>query len=250
MDFLYYIGIIIFLAIIVTLKIKSAKIKGFLGEIKVNDYLKQLGPDYFPFHNIIIRTSEGETVQIDHIVLSEYGIFVIETKNFKGWIFGKENAEYWKQVIFNNKYSFRNPIKQNWSHIYALKNVLSDFSNIKYFSIIVFSGNAVLKDIESHVPVVYEDSLNHTIIKYSTKKYLSPENIRQIKDLLETLQSANKVLKKTHIENINKNISNKQFKMQNLICPKCNCALIVRNGKYGKFYACPNYPKCKFTMKY
>lgn len=58
MDFLYYIGIIIFLAIIVTLKIKSAKIKGFLGEIKVNDYLKQIGPDYFPFHNIIIRTSE------------------------------------------------------------------------------------------------------------------------------------------------------------------------------------------------
>lgn len=246
----YTIIIIIFLVLTVIVKLNLSKIKGLIGELKIKGNLNQLDSGYFPLHNIIIQISNSKTVQIDHVVVSEYGIFVIETKNYKGWIFGNENAEYWKQIIFNNKYSIRNPVKQNWSHVYALKGILSDFSDVKYFPIVVFSGDAVLKSIESRVPVVYEYDLNHTIIKCSTEKYLSAENVKQIKDLLGTLQLTNKTLKKTHIKNIERNISDKHLKMQNLMCPKCNCGLVLRTGKYSKFYGCPNYPKCKFTMKY
>ena len=71
------------------------------------------------------RTGGEATSQIDHLVLSEYGIFVIETKRYKGWIFGSEKAENWTQVIFKEKHQFRNPVKQNWSHVYALKSVLT-----------------------------------------------------------------------------------------------------------------------------
>lgn len=132
-------------------------------------------------NDVLLRSSKGLTSQIDHLVLSEYGIFVIETKNYKGWIFGNEKAENWMQVIFKEKHQFRNPVKQNWSHIYALKSVLSDFPCAKYFPIVVFSGSATLKDIESSVPVIYENELNATIRRYSTEKCLTAEQLSLIK---------------------------------------------------------------------
>lgn len=63
--------------------------------------------------------------QIDHIVLSIYGIFVIETKNYSGWIFGHANQREWIGVYYQRQYRFQNPIKQNWSHIYALSKLLN-----------------------------------------------------------------------------------------------------------------------------
>ena len=94
------------------LKLNSARIKGAAGEAKVNAVLHFLG--------------------------AEYGIFVIETKRYKGWISGSEKAENWTQVIFKEKHQFRNPVKQNWCHVYALKSVLTDFPRAKYHPIACF----------------------------------------------------------------------------------------------------------------
>jgi hypothetical protein len=76
----------------------------------------------------------NKTTQIDHIVVSNYGIFVIETKNYKGWIMGNEYDEYWRQVIYKRKEKLYNPIKQNYGHILALKGVLKNFSDLNYIS--------------------------------------------------------------------------------------------------------------------
>jgi DNA topoisomerase-1 len=32
-----------------------------------------------------------------------------------------------------------------------------------------------------------------------------------------------------------------------MVCDKCGANMIVKNGRFGKFAACPNYPTCKNT---
>ena len=231
-------------------KILKPKIKGSVGEFKVNTRLNFLGDNYIVMKDLILNSSNGYTSQIDQIVLSEYGIFVIETKNYKGWIFGNEKSENWTQVIYKEKHSFRNPVKQNWSHIYALKNVLSDYPNIKYHPIVVFSGNATLKNIESSVPVIYDNKLNKTIRRLSNLKCLTIDEVNTIKTILESSVVTEKGSRKEHVKNIRKNIAEKELKKKNLICPRCNGELKLRNGKNGKFYGCSNYPRCRFTMSY
>ena len=242
--------IVFILIIVIVLKINSSKIKGSIGEAKVNTRLNFLGKEYIVLKDILIKTSDGYTSQIDELVLSEYGLFVIETKNYKGWIFGNEKAENWTQVIYKEKHTFRNPIKQNWSHIYALKSLLSDYPNIKYHPIVVFSGNATLKSIESSIPVIYSNKLNSTIRKLSFEKCLSIDELNKIQTILESSELKERNARKEHIKNIKQNVREKKIKMANLICPRCNGELKLRNGRNGKFYGCSNYPRCRFTMPY
>ena len=84
---------ILVVIVFIIIKIYSPKIKGAIGETKVNTRLNFLGNEYTVFKDILIKSSNGLTSQIDELVLSEYGIFVIETKNYKGWIFGNEKSE-------------------------------------------------------------------------------------------------------------------------------------------------------------
>ena len=247
MIFLILIAIILLFILKKTLQ---PKIKGTIGEFKVNTRLNFLGEDYIVMKDLILNSSNGYTSQIDQLVLSEYGLFVIETKNYKGWIFGNEKSENWIQVIYKEKNSFRNPVKQNWSHIYTLKNVLSDYPNIKYHPIVVFSGNATLKNIESSVPVIYDNKLNKTIRRLSNLKCLTIDEVNAIKTILESSVVTEKGARKEHVKNIRKNIAEKELKKKNLICPRCNGELKLRNGKNGKFYGCSNYPRCRFTMSY
>ena len=245
--------IIVFILIILVyflIKIYSPKIKGSIGEAKVNTRLNFLGKEYIVLKDILINSTNGYTSQIDELVLSEYGLFVIETKNYKGWIFGNEKAENWTQVIYKEKHTFRNPIKQNWSHIYALKSLLSDYPNIKYHPIVVFSGSATLKSIESSVPIIYSNRLNSTIRKLSFEKCLSIDEVNKIQKILESSELKERNARKEHIKNIKQNVREKKIKMANLICPRFNGELKLRNGRNGKFYGCSNYPRCKFTMPY
>lgn len=242
--------IFIVLILVILFKINSSKIKGSVGEFKVNTRLNFLGNEYISLNDILIKSSNGNTSQIDELVLSEYGIFIIETKNYKGWIFGNEKSENWTQVIFKEKHTFRNPIKQNWSHVYALKNVLSEFPNIHYFPIVVFTGDATLKGIESTVPVIYSNRLNSTIKNLSSEKCLSQTEVEKIKSILESVEITEKMARKEHVKNIKQNIVEKQLKIENLICPRCNGELKLRNGRNGKFYGCSNYPRCRFTIPY
>ena len=244
------IATIIIIFIVFVLKLNSTKIKGAFGEFKIDICLKFLSSDYEVLNDVLIKCSNGNTTQIDHIILSEFGIFVVETKNYKGWIFGKETAENWTQIIYKERNSFRNPVKQNWAHVYALKNILADFPAVKYYPIVVFAGRATLKNVESSVPVIYSGMLRRTIKKYSVAKCITKDDLLGIKLLLENVQISDKVSRKQHIQNIRQRVTEKQIKVESLICPRCNGALKLRKGKYGQFYGCSNYPNCKFTMPY
>ena len=103
--------VIALIAASIVLRIYEPAIKGIIGEKRVRKQLDKLSPEnYRVLNDVMVRTEKG-TSQIDHVVVSIYGIFVIETKNYTGWIHGSENSEYWTQSIYRKKTKFRNPIR-------------------------------------------------------------------------------------------------------------------------------------------
>ena len=235
----YLVGTIIY-------NFNLSKIKGEKGEYSVAKRLQKLNKnEYLIFNDIYLKIDERST-QIDHLVISEYGIFVIETKNYNGWIYGYENSEFWTQTFYKKKTKFRNPIKQNWSHIYFLKKVLSDFKQVKYYPIIVFTGKAELKKIYSQVPVIYKNDLIIAIRKNKTV-YLTIEQVNDIAKQVSKYIITDKKIKKEHKRYVKRHILERKNKVNSLICPNCDGKLEIRNGKYGKFYSCSNYPTCKFS---
>lgn len=121
-------------------KERKTTLKGKIGEqiVKVA-VLSKLNPrDYRYFHNLIVPTDNG-TTQIDNIIVSRFGIFVVEAKYFQGWIYGKEREEKWTHTLSSySKYSFQNPLRQNYKHIKALSRLL-DIPEKQFHSIVVFT---------------------------------------------------------------------------------------------------------------
>ena len=125
--------------------LKSPWFKGFAGEILVHISAKiHLKKDkYHVLRNVTVPTADG-TTQIDHIIVSEYGVFVIETKNMKGWIFGGERQRTWTQKRFKYTKKFQNPLHQNYKHVETLKSML-ELTEQQIFSIVVFVGSSTFK---------------------------------------------------------------------------------------------------------
>lgn len=239
----YIWALIILLGII---KIFKPKIIGFLGEKEVAFFLLWLDSKKYKVINNLMTNIEGETTQIDHLIISNFGIFVVETKNYKGWISGDEFSDYWTQVIYKHKEKLYNPIKQNYGHVQALKTALKEFPNIVYFPIVVFTTRADLK-VKTNTDVVYTTGMIKTIKKHQTE--IISDDIRdKIYTYLNTLNITDRNLRKKHVHNINEKKNERKNKISNNICPRCGGSLIIRNSKYGSFKGCSNYPKCKFSF--
>jgi len=138
----------IILIVIVTLLsalFKSPWFKGKWGEFQIALLFKLFLPKdcYTVLHNITLPT-EDDTTQIDHIVVSRYGIFVVETKNLKGWIFGSERQDTWTQKIFKVSHKFQNPLRQNYKHTQTLGSLLELDSSVIH-SVVVFIGDSTFK---------------------------------------------------------------------------------------------------------
>jgi hypothetical protein len=116
------------------------------GEDLMRKYLSDsfTAPDYHLINNITLRVEDG-TTQVDRILVSNYGVFVIETKDYNGWIFGNQKHSTWTQVIFNIKYKFQNPIHQNYKHVRAVQSLLDFLPTKAVFSVVVFTGDAEFK---------------------------------------------------------------------------------------------------------
>ncbi len=129
------------------------------GEASVRNLITSSfkAPNFYLLNNITIPFQDG-TTQIDHILVSTKGIFVIETKRYSGWIFGNENSEKWMQVLYRMKSRFQNPLRQNHRHVQAIQHLFDFLPKEQMHSIVVFAGNAVFK---SPVPkgVVYLNQL-------------------------------------------------------------------------------------------
>ena len=131
------------------LKAYKPVLKGKFGEFAVSIHAKKyLTEDYILLNNCTLPDEQLGTTQIDHILLSPYGIFIIETKNYKGWIFGGERQKMWTQKIFKNSYKFQNPLHQNYKHQKVLEVLLSDIIATEYLhSVIVFMPDCEFKTV-------------------------------------------------------------------------------------------------------
>ena len=227
-------------------KLIEAKVKGAFGEYQVAKILSSLPKnEYRILNNVMLPTDKG-TTQIDHIVVSVYGIFVIETKNYRGWITGGEHSEKWTKNMYGKKYSFYNPLRQNYGHIKTLQKILN-VPNNAYVSIVTFSHKATIK-VKTSEHLIYFSKIKSVIKSYTN--CVIEKN--QLDILVNTILSANidtKEKRKEHISNIKENVKINEQAINMGICPKCGGQLVKRQGKYGKFLGCSNYPKCRFIKK-
>lgn len=227
------------------------------GERCVARKLKRLSKEYVTLNDILLPTHYG-TTQIDHIVVSPYGIFVIETKDYKGWISGHEDSEEWKQSLIGEKrfwgrskkqYRLPNPILQNKSHTKALNAILKKIGYFPIIPIVVFSDNAELKITTPNYTVINWCDLRSTIKSYKIP-IMSQENVQLIASTISSANITTKGSRENHIRYVETIKQNKEQAISNGKCPRCGGHLVERKGKHGKFLGCSHFPKCRFTKNF
>jgi hypothetical protein len=235
----------------VVLFVKSSFGRGLIGETLLSLVIKiRLDKKkYQLLYDVTLRTEDG-TTQIDHIIVSQYGIFVIETKNMKGWIFGSEHQKFWTQNIYKQKHTFQNPLHQNYKHTKTLEKLL-DIDSSKIFSVVVFVGDATFKT-EMPDNVVYSGGLFRFIDAHQEILFTPSEMWRIVEDIEDGRLSKGLKTHREHVKNIKTNMHEKKRQIDTLVCPRCSNRLVLRKAGKGaylgkEFYGCSSYPRCRFT---
>lgn len=221
----------------------SSEKLGKQGESKTRrDIWLSLNSDtYERVHDLIIPSQNG-TTQIDHLIISPYGLFIVETKNLTGWIFGSERQANWTQSLYGDKYSFQNPLRQTFRQKKILAEYL-EFPENCIHTVIYFVGNCTFKtDLPSNV-------INGGIgryIKSFEDAILADQELEVITDKVKKLLENTSLTDTTHIQSLNDRHNS------NNICPKCGCDLVERTVKNGAragstFIGCSGFPKCRYT---
>lgn len=223
--------------------------------------------------NIYVPKDNGETSEIDVVFITQKGIFVIESKNYSGWIFGDEKSVYWTAMLPNKvKNKFYNPIKQNKTHIKWLGQYLND--DIPLFFLVVFSERCELKKVavdSKEVYVIKRDAL-YAAVKHiwdNSADKLDDAKIESVYTRLQELTNADVAVKAAHIADIEKKYKKTvavqeheketeipiqdSVQKEELICPLCGNQLLLRTAKKGanagnQFYGCCNFPKCRYIQ--
>lgn len=209
--------------------------------------VNMFGRNGVTLRNVYIPTDDGGTSEIDLLYITQKGIFVLESKNYSGWIFGNEKQYQWTASLPNREKSrFYNPIKQNQVHIKWLQKFID--SEIPMFSLIVFSDRCELKKVtvsDPNVRVFNREQTYWVIRKIweANPDVLSEDRIKELSEKLGVLTNVDEAVKAAHVE---------QIQQKAMICPWCGSTLALRTSKRGEnagnqFYGCTNYPKCRFT---
>ncbi len=190
--------------------------KGKYGEYLTYKYLKEYEAKGAKFlFNTYIPKDDGETTEIDVLMICSKGIFVFESKNYSGWIFGSEYQKNWYQTLptgrgRSHKEHFYNPIMQNYSHIKHLKAMIGDSFPMR--SVIVFSDRCTLKSIqlksEDIVVVNRYDVLKavNSICAQVAENAMTDNDIKYVYDRLYPYTQVDSSIKEKHIDNIHKNL--------------------------------------------
>ena len=236
--------------------------KGQAGETSVYRILEKLDGRKALLPNCCLPMPDGTATEVDLILLHESGVYVIESKNCSGWIFGSENQEKWTQSQ-RSKYGvqktrFYNPIWQNRAHIRALMRLLKG-KTVPFYSYIAFGDGCELKDIRltsgMHHVTQYR-SLLKEISRNAQRmgRCLSDETMDEIYELLVQYAGAAEEQKAQHTGELHA----KQYPLIQLdgtwVCPQCGGQLVLRTAKTGPdagrpFWGCSNYPECRFIYQ-
>jgi hypothetical protein len=170
--------------------------------------LEKLKGHYKLLTNLYLPKKDGSTTEVDIVMLSEYGCYVFESKNYSGWIFGDEKYKNWTQMLPNKqKEPFYNPVWQNKTHIHALKSVLELNDDHIFKSYIIFSERCTLKKLNitsSNVKVIKRNELIPSIKREinTQEKLLTNFQIENFYAKLIQYSHADEEMKKEHIQQI------------------------------------------------
>ena len=212
--------------------------------------------------NLYLPKGNGETSEIDLVYITAKGIFVFESKNYSGWIFGDESGQYWTVMLPNReKHRFYNPIRQNRTHIKWLRSYVGP--NIPLYSIIVFSERCELKQVtinSADVRVIKRDRTYATVrsIWETAPDSVPDDEVSALYEKLKPLTNADAATKAAHIDHIRKvyqgqkSQEESQAATDNKLCPRCGKTLVLRTARVGanagkQFWGCSGYPSCKYT---
>ena len=259
--------------------------KGRKGEKIVAKELKDLKKrDYIILNNLILPTSTNRTSQIDHIVVSTRGIFVIETKSLAGRISGSEHSQYWTQHMASQSRQIYNPLLQNASHIRVLRRLFPEMDADFFISVIVFTEawriDVRADEIVESRTFLPDRHIRRTFIPSERrkrkwwrpssevrldptrvivtleeltaemkrrKKIIQRNELRQIADKIRENTLGSRQERRTHKEYARDTSRNIAREIRLGICPRCGSRLVIKKGENGEFVGCENYPDCRFT---
>ncbi|TCS36412.1 NERD domain-containing protein [Reinekea marinisedimentorum] len=227
---------------------KTPWFKGQVGEALVRFAAKLRLPEetYQRIHNVTLPTPDG-TTQIDHIFVSPFGIFVVETKNMKGWIFGNEKQAQWTQKIYKKSFKFQNPLRQNYKHVKALEAAL-DLPPETIHSVVVFTGESTFK---TPMPANVTAGMGYIrYIKSFTKPVLNETQVTMAVSQIASGRLAPTL--KTHRQHVQQ-LKTRADKNAERKCPKCGSSMVLRTVKRGEnagkeFWGCSGFPKCRVVQ--
>lgn len=206
-----YLGLALAFMVLVGV-LRSPRFKGWAGEQRVQRLIRQrLNPlIYVDLHNVTLPTADGGSTQIDHLIFSPYGLFVLETKNFQGWIFGTEKQREWTQQIFKKRSKFQNPLRQNYKHIKTLQELLG-MESAHVHSVIAFVGDCEFKT-EMPPQVTRGDGFAAYIQSFDQAVW-SPEQMQMWLDKLDEVKlQPGRATDKRHVAHVKQLQSTKQLR--------------------------------------
>lgn len=224
--------------------------KGRLGEASINFRTQRL-LDQSVYHlipDVMLPTPDG-TTQIDHVIVSRYGIFVVETKTYKGWIYGGERDAQWTQVNYRRKDRFQNPLRQNYKHTKTLSE-LTGIPESYFNSLVVFVGEAKFKTTMP-ANVVYAQDF-HKYIKSHQTPIIKDEQVSEIVGVIqEWAGTVSDDQKADHVKNLRQNKAPVAASGPAPVCPRCGEPMVLRTSRKdgNHFWGCSKYPKCKGTKQ-
>ena len=180
------------------------------SEARLSGALKMrfLAPDYHLLNHVTLRLEDG-TTQIDHVLVSRFGIFVIETKDYKGWIFAGPRDRYWTQVLYLAKFRFQNPLRQNHRHVRAIQELLDFLPPDVVRPVVVFTGDAEFK---TNIPEgVFTVAGLLALIEGTTAEVMSVNRVQFCVGRLETTRlSITKATDVEHVQGLRRRYGNDQ----------------------------------------
>ena len=230
------------LVLIVTAVLALPQVRGWIGEktTTVGLRLRLDAETYRQIDNVIVPSRNG-TTQIDHVLVSVYGIFVIETKNMKGWIFGSAENDTWTQVLVGKKYQFQNPLKQNYRHTRCLAEYLH-LDHRVFHSVVWFIGDCTFRT------AMPENVLNAGLSGYIEKfsaRCLTEDQVAETDSTLRTLKEHPVATRSEHVRSL------QDRHQSETECPRCGAPLQQRIARRGPragrpFLGCSRYPACEY----
>lgn len=237
----FALGIVIGL---LTAWFKSPRAVGKRGENRVIRKLNRLPSEFVALHNITLPSGKG-TTQIDHCLVSPYGIFVIETKTLSGVIAGSLAERTWTQHLGRNVYELYNPLQQNQGHIRVVAKTTGVSPDI-IANMVVLAGEGVM---DRPVFGIFDtpSQLYRHLKTYKVKHLTSDQVDKVVEDLQAAALEPGRKTDREHV----KNVKQARKHAQGPTCPECHVPMRKRqNSRTGQeFWGCVNYPECTETKQ-